>query len=490
MPKIEDGVDACVLTDRSVTALRSALPHSLRTGYLCCAGRSPFETISTSHRSLATVSRSILPLIAAAAATTAFRGRGGVEGTGFSDAVHPALPLHATTPYRAMAVKLAVNLNYVALENNGMVKVAERENSATLEHFIEATRAKLKVASAKQGRLVNSKDRPARVKGWRPYDVVVLEVAQLKRHLDVHETVLRAKLHEESISSQVQQALDSYVPGASSAVHSVLLKQASIHSTAAKQAEHQNHTVALIEAEKVKAIDEQMEKDRATSEVGSWLKQMNLFRYAKAMEGEGCDALLFLIEADEAAVKEMATEIMPKMHLLAFMRGWKKLVAANAGTTTGVDATAADATNPELATEPQPTELQPTEAEAEAEAELEAEPTESESEPEAEPEPTPEPAAEPEPTLEPAESVDRSVSDPTSPPGSPQYMMSEHSADVLRGQGLTMLGPKKAGGEEKEDNVDNGDDDEQEDTGDDLLQQQQQQQPAFTPSAPTTTPPP
>ena len=391
---------------------------------------------------------------------------------------------------------MAADPDYAAQGHSGMAKAAERENSATLEHFIEATRAKLKVASAEQGRLVNSKDRPARVKGWRPYDVVVLEVDQLKRHLDVHETVLRDRLHEESISRQVQQALDSYAPGASSAVHSVILKQASIHSTAAKQAEYQNHTVALIEAEKVKAIDEQMEKDRATSEVGSWLKQMNLFRYAKAMESEGCDALLFLIEADEAAVKEMATEIrMPKMHLLAFMRGWKKLVAANAGTTpgtTGVDATAADATHPELATEPQPTELQPTEAEAEAEAELEAEPTESESEPEAEPEPTPEPAAEPEPTPEPAESVDRSVSDPTSPPGSPQYMMWEHSADVLRGQGLTMLGPKKAGGEEKEDNVDNGDGDEHEDTGDDLLQQQQQQQQqsAFTPSAPTTTPPP
>ena len=47
VPKIQDGVDAQVLTDRSDTALRSAQPHSLRVGYFCCAGRSPFETIST-----------------------------------------------------------------------------------------------------------------------------------------------------------------------------------------------------------------------------------------------------------------------------------------------------------------------------------------------------------------------------------------------------------------------------------------------------------
>jgi hypothetical protein len=311
--------------------------------------------------------------------------------------------------------------------------------------------------------------------------------------------VLRDRLHEESISRQVQQALDSYAPGASSAVHSVILKQASIHSTAAKQAEYQNHAVALIEAEKVKAIGEKMEEEARQahaksqpppSEIECWLQKFTLGQYAAAIEGKGFVSIAYLELGTEADILELATEIkMQKIQIKMLIEQWKLLIAEKHRRegTTGVDAadaTTAAATHPEPATEPQPTELQPTESEVESEAESEAE---REAELEAEPE------AEPEPTPEPAESVDRSVSDPTSPPGSPQYMMLEHYADVLRGQGLTMLGPKKAGGEEKEDNVDNGDGDEHEDTGDDLLQQQQQQQQqqsAFTPSAPTTTPPP
>ena len=54
-----------------------------------------------------------------------------------------------------------------------------------------------------------------------------------------------------------------------------------------------------------------------------------MFQYAEAIKDAGCDSLLFVIEADEAIVEEMGIEIgMPKMHLHAFMRGWKKLVAA------------------------------------------------------------------------------------------------------------------------------------------------------------------
>ena len=98
------------------------------------------------------------------------------------------------------------------------------------------TQLKLKAVIAEQGRLVKSKDRPARVKGWRPYDIVVLKIHQLKRHLDVHEKVLRAKLHEESISRHVQQAMSSYAPVASGAMHSVLLKEASIQSAITKEA--------------------------------------------------------------------------------------------------------------------------------------------------------------------------------------------------------------------------------------------------------------
>jgi hypothetical protein len=154
----------------------------------------------------------------------------------------PLLPLPSA---HRPAATMPVNFGYAPLENSGMAKAAERENSATLKHYIDATERKLAEAYRERDGLKRSAEKPSGgVKGWRPYEDNANEIKKLRHHLEKHSTVCTEKLkkqdmdrqHQQALAQQ-QEALGSITHAASNAATSEFRKVIAIHSTAAKQTE-------------------------------------------------------------------------------------------------------------------------------------------------------------------------------------------------------------------------------------------------------------
>ena len=267
------------------------------------------------------------PANAAAAKKVRVEGCGTQDFRGQHVLVHPAAALALRAPMALPAATMPVNFSYAPLENRGMRKVAERENSATVKHYIKRTNVKLTAALAERSRLGTSKDRPRHLTGWRPYEKNALKINQCERHLESHKKVLREKLKEEKIldqQNQVASSCDEYEQTVTDTLDAVRLKvkaervvtekQAKLNQ---KEAEYQSHIIARTVDAKVEVIGEKMEEEAPPSQIECWLEPIELVQYANEFESAGYDALHHLEGADEAAMIDMATKIgMPNRQML------------------------------------------------------------------------------------------------------------------------------------------------------------------------------